>query len=37
MEGKDPEGGGGVWCVSEGGRGEINICVASVHLPGVPK
>lgn len=23
--------------MSEGGQGEINICVASVHLPGVPK
>lgn len=26
---------GGVWCMSQGCRGKINICVASVHLPGV--
>lgn len=35
--GRDLEGAGGVQCMSEGGQGEINICVASVHLPGVPK
>lgn len=36
-EGRNLEVGGGVWCMSEGGQGEINICVASVHLPGVPR